>query len=82
MTALAPVAITSGHAHGRRLRALLAELASTTTGRSPVTLERRFGSNVHGLLRDLFLANHVEQDLGGRWRLTASGRNLARRGAR
>lgn len=64
---------------GRRLRRLLAELAGTTSGYSEATLERLFGSHVHELLRDLEADQRIETDLGGRVRLTASGRALARR---
>lgn len=64
---------------GRRLKRLLAKLAGTTHGYSEATLERLFGSHVHGPLRALATDQRVEQDLGGRWRLTASGRALARR---
>jgi len=44
-------------------------------------LETRFGVSVHAELKALFLANHIEPDLGEKrkWRLTCSGRNEARR---
>ncbi|UOF77370.1 hypothetical protein [Caudoviricetes sp.] len=47
-------------------------------GYSDATLERLFGSHVHGLTRELILAGHAERDLGGRLRLTISGRALVR----
>lgn len=66
---------------GRRMRRLLSYLATTTHGYSDATLIAKFGTHVESLLTALFVANHIERDLGNRWRLTVSGRNLARRAA-
>jgi hypothetical protein len=63
---------------GRRMRALLRFLRGTTHGYAEATLERQFGQHVHELLTPLQLAQHVERDLGGRYRLTASGRSFSR----
>jgi hypothetical protein len=64
----------------RRYVRALRHLASASS-RSEGEMERLFGSSVHGELKALFLANHIEFDLGERrrWRLTASGRAEARR---
>lgn len=63
----------------RRLRRLLRHLAGTTTGYADATLERLFGSQVHELLNELARDQRVERDGAWRWRLTGSGRALARR---
>jgi hypothetical protein len=64
----------------RRYVRALRHLAGASS-RSEAEMERLFGSSVHDELRILFLANHIEFDLGERrrWRLTASGRVEARR---
>lgn len=64
----------------RRIR-LLKHLSGTTHSRGEADLEAKFGSSVHAELKQLFLANHIEADLGAhrRWRLTVSGRSEARR---
>lgn len=64
----------------RRYIRVLRHLAGASS-RSESDMERRFGSIVHAELRALFLANHIEFDMGDRrrWRLTCSGRNEFRR---
>jgi hypothetical protein len=64
----------------RRYVRVLRHLAGASS-RSESDMERRFGSSVHAELKALFLANHIEFDLGERrrWRLTASGRAEALR---
>ena len=64
----------------RRYIRALRHLAGASS-RSEAEMERLFGSSVHAELRILFLANHIEFDLGDRrrWRLTLAGRNEARR---
>ncbi len=63
----------------RRLRLLRYLMAAQCRGEA--TLVARFGSNVHALLTQLHLADHIEPDMGERrrWRLTTSGRSVARR---
>jgi hypothetical protein len=64
----------------RRYVRVLRHLAAASS-RSEQDMVRRFGESVHAELRLLFLANHIEFDLGERrrWRLTSSGRVEARR---
>lgn len=63
----------------RRRARLLRELSRTTYGWSDGHLEKLFGKHVHSLIKELFLANHVERDGADRIRLTVSGRVLASR---
>jgi hypothetical protein len=65
-------------ARRRRVR-VLRHLLGTTHGRAESKLVSLFGTHVHGVLKELFLANLIEADLGERrrWRLTMAGRVAA-----
>jgi hypothetical protein len=62
----------------RRLTRLRRHLATTLTGFADATLERKFGTHVYQLTRELLLSGQAERDLAGRLRLTPRGRNAMR----
>jgi hypothetical protein len=65
----------------RRRARVLRHLAGTTHGRAESRLVTLFGTHVHSVLKELFLANLIEADLGEsrKWRLTVAGRVAAQR---
>jgi hypothetical protein len=76
-----PIAPSLRGVGARRRARVLRHLVGTTHGRAESRLVTLFGTHVHSVLKELFLANLIEADLGEsrKWRLTAGGRASAQR---